>query len=103
MKSLNTSVHHEMIGPLRAQRSISKTLQRLCTSLRSKKLAKLIEISSKMLLLHTQDLLDQRIIENGGFMPAYSVECIHKTIIEIISLVKLTITKNVEIVLGNKI
>ena len=27
MKSLNTSVHHEMIGPLRAQSSISKSLQ----------------------------------------------------------------------------
>ena len=27
MKSLNTSVHHEMIGPLRAQKSISKSLQ----------------------------------------------------------------------------
>ena len=56
-----------------------------------------------MLLLHTQDLLDQRIIENGGFMPVYSAGCIHKTIKEIISLVKLTITKKVEIVLSNKV
>ena len=36
-------------------------------------------------------------------MPVYSAGCIHKAIKEIISLVKLTTTKNVEIVLGNKI
>ena len=58
MKKLNTSVHHEMIAPLRAQMIISKSLAKSCTELKSKQMAKLMTLSSNLLLLHAQDLLD---------------------------------------------
>ena len=57
-------------------------------------------LSSQMLLLHTQDLLDQRIIENGGFQPNYQVGCVETAINEIIDMMKLTLTKKIEIVLA---
>ena len=50
-----------------------------------------------MLLLHSQDLLDQQIIENGGFKPAYAPGYISDAINDIVDLVKLTKTKKQEI------
>ena len=50
-----------------------------------------------MLLLHAQDLLDQQIIENGGFKPAYAPGFVSDAIKDIIDLVQQTTTKNIEI------
>ena len=54
-----------------------------------------------MLLLHTQDLLDQQIIENGCFTPAYALGCIKDAIKDIINLVKATATKSLDIKLAD--
>ena len=44
-----------------------------------------------MLLLHTQDLLDQRIIESGSFIPNITLEPIHKAISEIVNMMNFTL------------
>ena len=41
--------------------------------------------------MHASDLLDQRIIEKGGFVPSYQVGSIKKAITEIIELVTMTL------------
>ena len=44
-----------------------------------------------MLLLHTQDLLDQRIIESGSFIPNQTLETVYKVITEIVKMVNFTL------------
>ena len=50
-----------------------------------------------MLLLHAKDLLDQQIIENGGFKQAYAPGYLSDAIKDIIDLVQQTTTKDIEI------
>ena len=53
----------------------------------------MIQISSNMLMLHAQDLLDQRIIENGGFVPIYTLSSVREAILEIVNLVNSTLNQ----------
>ena len=46
-----------------------------------------------MVMLHANDLLDQRIIENGSFVPHYAEDSVSKTILEIVSIVRETLGK----------
>ena len=59
MKTLNTTVHHEMLAPLRANVDICK---RLLDYVKydeiSKKLVQIILVSSQMVMMHANDLLD---------------------------------------------
>ena len=80
MKLINPTTHHEMIAPLKAQIDISRCLYETLIKPEDKQMAKTLNISSTMLLLHAQDLLDWRIIENGSFTPNYTHESIHKVI-----------------------
>ena len=57
-------------------------------------MAKTLHVSSQMLLLHTQDLLDQRIIESRQFSPNYTLERVHKVINEIVKMVNFTLNKD---------
>ena len=98
MKLLNTTVHHEMIAPLKAQEDISRCLYENLKSSENQRMAKILNVSSKMLLLHTQDLLDWRIIENGSFIPHYTHESVHKVIQEITHMMNFTLrSQNLEI------
>lgn len=51
--------------------------ERLCKNLkkfhREKKIAETILISSKLVIMHANDLIDEKIIENGVFVPFYEV------------------------------
>lgn len=47
-----------------------------------------------MLLLHAQDLLDQRIIEHGSFVPSYGQSSVSDAILEIVDMVQLTVTSD---------
>ena len=49
-------------------------------------------VSSQMVLMHANDLLDQRIIEKGSFVPNLSLESVINTINEIIELMNSTLT-----------
>ena len=62
------------------------------------RMAKTIHFTSKLLLLHANDLLDLRIIENDGFAPVFMKDDICEAIFEIVSMVRWTIgTKNLKI------
>ena len=91
IKLLNTTIHHEMIAPLKAQMDISKCLADTQISFESKQMAQTINVSSQMLLLHTQDLLDQRIIDKGSFSPNYTLESVQKVINEIVDMMNFTL------------
>ena len=69
LKTLNASVHHEMLAPLKANMEISMRLYKQLKNKIEKQMAQTINISSNLLMLHAQDLLDQRIIENDSFVP----------------------------------
>ena len=56
-------------------------------------MAKTIYISSKLLLLHAHDLLDQNIIEKGGFEPQYERCDLPSTIKHVVKLVRSTLMK----------
>ena len=92
LKALNTSVHHEMLAPLQTNVEVAERLVKfLKKSPKEMDMAQTILISSRMVMLHANDLLDQRIIENGIFVPAYEDGSIIEAIDEIVSLVRLTL------------
>ena len=47
-----------------------------------------------MLMLHAQDLLDQRIIESKKFVPLYAHSSVNEAMIEIVNMVRLTSTQS---------
>ena len=47
-------------------------------------MAETILISSQMVMLHANDMLDQRIIENGSFVPFYSIESVKAAITQMV-------------------
>ena len=65
LKTLNTSVHHEMLTPLKTMIEIC---QRLILKLKNysqeKRMLETVLFSSQLLLMHSHDFLDQRIIEH---------------------------------------
>ena len=70
LKTLNTTVHHEMITPLSANVEIChRLLKKLKNNELMQKLVKVLLVSSQMIMMHANDLLDQRIIESGSFVP----------------------------------
>jgi len=69
LQMLNTTVHHEMLSPLKSNVILTKRLVKefKFEDNRLKKLIETLEISSQLLLHHSYDLLDFHIFENGGF------------------------------------
>ena len=90
LKTLNESVHHEMMGPLSANVNLSQRLLKLVTDEYQKMIVKNIFIASQLVLLHASDLLDQRIIEQGGFTPSYSLGNLQESIFDIVELIRTT-------------
>ena len=67
--TLNRSIHHEMLGPLKANVEVAENLIRHLDDPQCREMAQIIEISSKLILFHANDLLDQRFLQNGYFSP----------------------------------
>ena len=77
LRTLNSSVHHEMLTPLKANVDIAERLIKCLAKFKQeKKMAETILLSSQLIMLHAHDFLDQRIIENGSFIPYYSTDSI---------------------------
>ena len=57
-----------------------------------RELAQIILVCSKQALLNANDILDQKLLQNGHFQPAYTQGSIAKCIQEIITINKLTLT-----------
>ena len=84
-----------MLAPLKGIMEVSiRLFRKLKKQPKEKQLAQMIQISSNMLMLHAQDLLDQRIIENGGFVPRFTHSSVSDAINEIVNLVKLTVNQS---------
>lgn len=69
LKLLNATVHHEMLSPLKSNVILSKRLltQAKFANENVRDMVKTLSVSSELLLHHSNDLLDYRIIKNGGF------------------------------------
>ena len=91
LKTLMMTVHHSMIGPLKSNLALSMRLIRnLKKNVVMKEAAKSIYITTQMLMLHANDLLDLRIIEQGSFVPTYVESDITEMIMQVIKVVKFT-------------
>ena len=71
---LNAMVHHEMLSPLKTNVLLAERLlvdpiflENTESGQRAKKYLETIFVASNLLLHHSHDLLDYRIIENGKF------------------------------------
>ena len=72
LKTMNASMHHEILTPLKVIVQIAERLKTLQDFTQLKEMAQIVSVSSKLVLFHANDLLDHRIIQNGSFAPAYS-------------------------------
>ena len=74
LKTLNTSVHHEMLVPIKTMIEIAERLIKKFKSFpQEKKMVETILLSSQLILMHAHDFLDQQIIEHGNFVPYFEV------------------------------
>ena len=72
LKTLNATVHHEMIVPLNVNLDMAIRLKKCLKKFPHElKLVETILISSNIVLLHAHDLLDQRLIEKGTFVTIF--------------------------------
>ena len=64
LEMLNATVHHEMLSPLKSNVLLSKRLLKETTldNQKVKEMIKTLSVSSELLLHHSNDLLDYRII-----------------------------------------
>ena len=59
LRTLNTTVHHEMLAPLRANISFCrKLLEKLYQDQWATRIIEIMLVSSQMVLMHANDLLD---------------------------------------------
>lgn len=94
LRTLNTTVHHEMLAPLRANVEICKRLLiKLKKDQDALRLIQIMLVSSQMVMMHANDLLDSRIIEKGSFVPNLSLGSISETAKEIIELMNSTLNE----------
>ena len=63
-----------MLAPLKCNVDLCKILiKKLQNNKQELQMVKVVLISSQMVMLHANDMLDQRIIEEGYFIPYYTV------------------------------
>ena len=103
LNTLCTSVHHEVLGPLKVNAECSLRILRLTDDPHLTKIAKTIHFSSKLLILHSNDLIDQQIMNNDGFRPVFAHDDICKSVLEITDMVRWSLgKKNIRIVCNLK-
>lgn len=94
LKTLNTTVHHEMLAPLRANVEIcQRLLIKLKKDEHAMRLVQIMLVSSQMVMMHANDLLDYRVIEKGSFVPNLSLGSIIDTAKEMIELMNSTLAE----------
>ena len=77
---MNTSVHHEMICPLRVNVRIAEELLSLVEDEKIKRMAQTLLYSSKLLLLNANDLLDKEGLSRGSFIPVFEQDLIVESV-----------------------
>ena len=72
---------------------MSKLLIKLKKDEHAKRLVQIMLVSSQMVMMHANDLLDYRVIEKGSFVPNLSLGSIIDTAKEMIELMNSTLTE----------
>ena len=93
---MNTQVHHEMLTPLKSNTILLEQLLKDMVDKRfvkQREILQTIYVSSKLLLMHTNDLLDQKIIQNGRFVPNMTKQVLSQSIMKTVQLVRATIVR----------
>jgi len=91
LRALNASAHHEMLGPLKANIEISARLVKRLKDQELKRMSQTILISSKLVLLHANDLLDQQHLSKGQFSPFYEPGSVWEALFEIVEMINHTL------------
>ena len=91
MSTLYQSVHHEMLSPLKNNVEAAVRLIRNLKDKHLREIAQIILICSKSVLLHANDLLDLKFLQNGKFEPAYVHGSVYQAILEIVKIICLTL------------
>ena len=91
LKMLTAAVSHEMLGPLNANVQFSERLLELTDNKKQRKMIMALMNSSKLLILHSNDLLDKSILENGELMPNYQQGSVYDAILEIAQIAEMLI------------
>ena len=89
---LNQSIHHEMIGPLKVNMDLCENMiNHLQGNLECLEMAKIIKVTSNIILFHAHDMLDQRFLESGMFTPIYTQDSVTEAIKEVIEAMQFTL------------
>ena len=67
---MTASTHHEMLTPLAINVEVAGRLIHQSDDGELKDMAQLILVNSKIVMLHANDLLDHKMIQNGNFVPS---------------------------------
>ena len=57
-----------------------------------KEIAQTVRLSSKFVLFHANNLLDQEFLQNGNFSPVYEYGSITKALHNVVQMIRLTLT-----------
>ena len=85
---MTASMHHEIMTPLKVNIALAENLSTLLDVTDLKEMAQMISVSSKLILFHANDMLDHRIIEHGGFAPAYVHASVPDALLEIVLMMR---------------
>ena len=76
LKTLTASVSHEMLAPLNSTIEIAQMLMEECKSKRHEKMLKMIITANRLVMCHSNDLLDYNVLEYGTLVENLQVASI---------------------------
>lgn len=91
MSTLYSSVHHEIIGPLKSNEQAALRLIRGIQDPSLREQAQIILVCSKQAILNANDLLDKKLLQTGEFSPVFSDGSVYHAVMELVKIVALMI------------
>ena len=91
LKSLNASMQHEILTPLKINLQVAEGLSELKDLQKVREMAQVISASCKIMLFHANNSLDHLLIQNGNFKPDLEYCSVSDAILEVVELVRWTI------------
>ena len=94
LKTLNASVHHELLTPVKTMIEISQRLiKKMSKFPQEKKMVETLLLSSQFIMMHAHDFLDQQLIEHGSFVSHFDTGFLVKAISEIVKMMSYSLAK----------
>ena len=81
-----------MIGPLTCITDIAGMLLEKITSETQRHMLEMIITSSRLVLCHSSDLLDYKLLEHGTLIPHLEVNSLEETLVEVLEIAKLDLS-----------